>query len=197
MAAVNRVFKQLLEQQCSSTKLPLEIHMDRTHEILRLATVCIAVSGSVGLELLYHGVPSAISYHVHPVGWLSTVALKKVRWISLVNLLANRTVLPEFMSFRCQSGQIAAQLNDWLSSPKKAAAVREQLFSMAQEHAVPGACIRAAEYIVRNMPGHIHHLAHQRVSVERYRHFIQPTRDVTHADSALESGSTSLAKEPA
>src|SRR5262249_42577567 len=40
----------------------IEPHTGRTPEILHLAKVCIAVSGSVSLELLYHGKPSVIVY---------------------------------------------------------------------------------------------------------------------------------------
>jgi lipid-A-disaccharide synthase len=196
MAAVNREFQELLEQQCSGLQIPLEIHTGRTHEILELATVCIAVSGSVGLELLYHAVPSAISYHVHPVGWLSTVALKKVPWISLVNLLAKKAVLPEFMSFRCQSEGIASQLNEWLSCPDKATAVREQLRSLSRQYAVPGACMHAAEYIARNLQSRNNPVSHHRISISQRPSSPSPVRLAATNEWALSPASSSLPEEP-
>jgi lipid-A-disaccharide synthase len=44
--------------------LPIETFVGRTPEIIRAARACVAVSGSVGLELLYHGKPSVVVYRI-------------------------------------------------------------------------------------------------------------------------------------
>jgi len=40
--------------------LPVEIHVGRTPEIIELAEACIAVSGSVSLELMYRAKPTVV-----------------------------------------------------------------------------------------------------------------------------------------
>src|SRR5206468_7978727 len=43
-----------------TTALPAEVFVGRTAEVIALADACLAVSGSVTLELLHGGVPSAV-----------------------------------------------------------------------------------------------------------------------------------------
>lgn len=50
--------------------LPIEVHAGRTAEILRLAHSAIAKSGSVGLELLFHGKPAVVGYQLH---WIESL----------------------------------------------------------------------------------------------------------------------------
>jgi len=59
-----------VEERLRGRSLPVEVHAGRTPEIIHLAHSCIAVSGSVGLELLYHGKPSVVTYREHWSGIL-------------------------------------------------------------------------------------------------------------------------------
>src|SRR5262245_50144210 len=97
-------YKPKHQQQVASQArgLPLEAHAGRTPEIIHLAHSCIAVSGSVGLELLYRGKPSVVTYHTHPHLILLSRVFMKCEYISLVNLLAGRMLYPEFLSWRCE-----------------------------------------------------------------------------------------------
>ena len=60
----------------------------RTPELIQLADVCIACSGSVSLELLHHRKPSVIVYRVSSLVRLLSHVLLRSRFITLVNLLA-------------------------------------------------------------------------------------------------------------
>src|SRR5262249_24956936 len=42
--------------------VPIDVHSGRTPEIIELADVCAAVSGSVGLELMYRAKPAVVVY---------------------------------------------------------------------------------------------------------------------------------------
>ena len=44
--------------------LPIEVCVGRTPELIHLADCCMAVSGSVSLELLYHTKPTVILYWI-------------------------------------------------------------------------------------------------------------------------------------
>lgn len=147
-AALNEQFRREIAAHPDAAALPLEICVGRTSEILKLSHAAIAVSGSVGLELLYHRVPSVITYRVHKLGWLLSRVLKKTPWISLVNLLANSTVFPEFLRHRCAAEEIAAEVDEWLADPAKASAVRDRLQQLCDSFAQPGACRRAAGLIL-------------------------------------------------
>ena len=130
------------------TSLPIEAHAGRTAEIIHLAHSCIAVSGSVGLELLHHGKPSVVIYGVNHAEMLLCRMLKKVRYISLVNLLADKELFPEYLTEGDEGEAIAGHVLHWLSDAAAYADVCAELAAMRPRVAAPGACQRATDYLL-------------------------------------------------
>ena len=131
--------------------LPIKTHVGRTPEILELAKACVAVSGSVSLELLYRRLPSVILYRIRPLDVRIAKVVMKVKWMCLVNLLAEKELYPEFLTDRCPAEPIAAHLRRWLDDPTASEEMRSELTSLRQRYAEPGACVRAAEYVLQTM----------------------------------------------
>src|SRR5439155_12742268 len=90
--------------------LQADVHVGRMSDVLSAADAVIAVSGSVGLELLHHGVPSAIVYRVNPLYRAIAQRVLNVPYISIVNLLAGHELFPEFLTWRDQSAAIAERI---------------------------------------------------------------------------------------
>ena len=139
----DRVIRQL-----RGSLLPIEVHSGRTPEIIQLAHCCIAVSGSVSLELLYRGKPTVIVYRIRAVERLLARLLLKCRYITLVNLLADRELFPEFLSVRDEAEPVAACVLRWLNDPAAHAELCRQLAALRQQVALPGARARAAQFIL-------------------------------------------------
>lgn len=78
--------------------------------------VALAVSGTVGLELAYIGIPHAIAYKTHPLTWLAIRLLVKVRYAHLANILLDKDVVPEYLQGKCNSLEIAKGLLKLLKS---------------------------------------------------------------------------------
>jgi lipid-A-disaccharide synthase len=131
--------------------LPIAVHVGRTPEIIHLARACIAVSGSVGLELLYQGKPSVIVYRIRSLDLRVCRWFKKSPHISLVNLLAEKEIVPEFLSDRCEAGPISAHIVRWLNDPVAYEGVCGELASLRKRVAEPGACERAARFILERV----------------------------------------------
>ncbi|MCS7044984.1 MAG: lipid-A-disaccharide synthetase [Gemmataceae bacterium] len=129
--------------------LPLQTFVGRTPEIIELSTVCVAVSGSVSLELLWRGKPTAIVYRINPVYRRLSRFVLKSPYICLVNLMAGEQLYPEFLTDRCESAAIAAQVLRWLNEPGETAALRQKLTALRRRVAQPGACAQAASYILK------------------------------------------------
>src|SRR5206468_3615528 len=98
--------------------LPIELCVGRTPEIIHLAHSCIAVSGSVSLELLYAQKPAVILYRWSLPGMMFYRMVTNVRQVSLVNLLANRTLYPEFVGHRCPGIAMGDEILRWLREPQ-------------------------------------------------------------------------------
>ena len=150
VAAFNEAQRAFVLESAQSQQIPLEAHTKQTAEIIQLATACMAVSGSVSLELLNGLVPSTVVYRVHRVGWLMSRCLKTSPWISLVNLLANEELFPEYLSRTCPAERMAADMASWLGEEGSGRQLREKLRRLREKVARPGACHRAANYILEH-----------------------------------------------
>jgi lipid-A-disaccharide synthase len=136
-----------IEDRLRREGLDAEAHVGHTAEIIHIADACVAVSGSVGLELLYHGTPSVVVYRVNPLYRAISRKVLNVPFISLVNILAGRELFPEFLTSHDPSAEVAQHILGWLNDPPSAAALRTDLAALRDQVGQPGACRRAAEAI--------------------------------------------------
>ncbi len=153
IAAFNDEQAGIAREMCATINLPVVIHIGKTPEVIELAHLCISVSGSVSLELLYHLKPAIIVYKVGPIGLRMARLLKRCRYITLVNLLADAEIYPEFLTDHDQSTPIAVQAVRWLERPEEREGVIDQLKQLRAEVCQPGACDRAAEGILESLRG--------------------------------------------
>ncbi len=135
-------------------KLPIEIHAARTAELIRLAEVAWAVSGSVGLELMCEALPTVVLYKLNRFDLVVARQFIKAKYISLVNLLADAEVMPEYLTTLDVSGDLAAWARMWLDDPRQRAESSDRLAALRERVAVPGASDRAAEQILAALEVH-------------------------------------------
>jgi lipid-A-disaccharide synthase len=125
----------------------ISVYAARTAELIRVAHVAWAVSGSVGLELMFEALPSVVIYKVNRFDlWIARPFIK-AKYISLVNLLADRAVFPEYLTSADVSNDLARWALTWLDDPVARAQTIESLTSLRDRVARPGASDRAAERI--------------------------------------------------
>jgi lipid-A-disaccharide synthase len=148
VACLKDEHRRRVEGMLSGNRLPIEVYAGKTPEIIELAHSTISVSGSVGLELLYRGKPSVVTYRVGPGGMLLAWLLKQCEYISLVNLFAGRELFPELLSVRCRSEAMAGHVLGWLEAPDAYAAIRAELLALRDHVSEPGACERAARHVL-------------------------------------------------
>jgi lipid-A-disaccharide synthase len=140
--------RQAVEEHLRGRGLPVEAFVGRTPEVIRAARACVAVSGSVGLELLYHGKPSVVVYRVGRLDLKVARRFMTARYISLVNLLADHELFPEFLTDRCEAEAVAQHVLTWLNDARAYEARCRELAELRERVAAPGACEHAAEYVL-------------------------------------------------
>jgi lipid-A-disaccharide synthase len=74
------------------------------------ADVAIAASGTVSLELAANAVPMVIAYDMHPATMWLMQRMARVDTVTLVNLVSDTRVVPEFLGGRCTPDLIAPAL---------------------------------------------------------------------------------------
>jgi lipid-A-disaccharide synthase len=149
VASFKDAHRQTVEAYMRGRGLPVEAFVGRTPEIIRAAHACVAVSGSVGLELLYHGKPSVVVYRVGRLDLAVARRFMTARYISLVNLLADRELFPEFPTDRCEAEAVARHVLTWLNDAGAYRACCRELAELRERVAAPGACANAAEYVLK------------------------------------------------
>jgi len=76
---------------------PLEVIPGGMYEVLHAARFCLVASGTATLETALFGVPMIIVYKVSPVSYALARALVDIEHIGIVNILAGRGIVPEYV----------------------------------------------------------------------------------------------------
>jgi lipid-A-disaccharide synthase len=149
VACFKPAHQEYVQRYLQSRDVPyVEACTNRTPEILHLAYACVAVSGSVGLELLYRGKPSVVLYRIRALLLFLVHRFKVSPYISLVNLLAGIELFPEFLTARCEAEPIMRHILHWLNDKNEYERISKELAALRNRVAEPGACARAAAYIL-------------------------------------------------
>jgi lipid-A-disaccharide synthase len=97
------ILNQRSYSQLKSSTTGIELYVNRTPELMTSATVCLACSGSVSLELMYHRKPTVIVYRIKWWAMIVQAFLIRVRYITLVNLIAATDIRRQSWFSRNQS----------------------------------------------------------------------------------------------
>ncbi|WP_375318874.1 lipid-A-disaccharide synthase [Candidatus Tisiphia endosymbiont of Oplodontha viridula] len=90
-------------------------------KIFATADLALAKSGTNILEIAACNTPMVVAYKLNIVSFFIIKLLIKIPYISLINIVANKEILPEFIQFNCTKSNIAARLTSLLVDKKKAA----------------------------------------------------------------------------
>lgn len=80
------------------------------------ADLALAASGTISLDLAANRVPMVIAYDMHPLSRWLIGRMLKVDTVTLVNLVSETRVVPEFLGADCQAEPIARMLAHLLES---------------------------------------------------------------------------------
>ena len=129
----------------------VEIVFGQTYDILNNAHAALVTSGTATLETALFNVPQVVCYAM-PMGrlysWLKKHFLK-VKYISLVNLVADREVVRELVAADMTLQNVVTELGELLpDDSKKRTAMLGEYGRMMEILGKPGASQRTAEKIV-------------------------------------------------
>lgn len=166
-AAVSERHAEWIREQVAESGLPIEVHVGKTPELIRMAYACIACSGSVSLELMAHQVPTIIVYQISRLAWFAQAIARRSKYITLVNLLATDRIerdrwrtydpdradaepvpYPEYLTATDRHEDVARRIDRWLIDPVEHASCVQWLSELYQRYGQAGASERAAEFLI-------------------------------------------------
>lgn len=118
-----------------------------SHAAMAAADVVMLASGTATLEAMLHKRPMVVGYRVSGLTYAIMRWLVRTEWVSLPNLLAGETLVPELIQSDMTPKALAGEVNRWLDNAGDCAAVAarfEQLHQVLRRQASE----RAADAVV-------------------------------------------------
>ena len=136
--------------------VPLETIVARTYDVLAAARFALVASGTATLETALFGVPMLILYKTSPLNYAIARWLVHITRIGLVNILAGRDVVPEFIQGDACADKVLPVALELIRDTPRRARMLTDLAEVRAGLGAPGASARAAQAIVDVAKGAAH-----------------------------------------
>jgi lipid-A-disaccharide synthase len=114
---------------------------------LKRCRLALVASGTATLECAVAGLPMLILYKVNPITYAVGRCLVKLPYIGMVNVIAGRKIMPEFLQGNADPGKLAEAALLLLGNPEALAKYRDELAAVRATLGEPGVNARAARII--------------------------------------------------
>ena len=128
--------------------LRLRLIDSQTYEGLNISNLAIVASGTATLETTMLGVPMLIIYKVNFLTWAYIRQAIQIPYIGLVNVVAGKKIIPEFVQYQVRPRLIAREVIELLKNQQKLNQIKTELSKVRQTLGSPGASNRAARIIL-------------------------------------------------
>lgn len=123
----------------------------QTYNILKQAKAALVTSGTATLETALFGVPQVVCYKGNQVSYWLAKQLIKVKYISLVNLIMDKPVIPELIQADLNEGKLKAALTRALYDAQYLAQLKADYANLWQKLGATNASEKAASEIIALM----------------------------------------------
>lgn len=116
----NSRHEQLIKDFLNNSQLDFVCSQDKL-KAFALADVALAKSGTNTLEIAASNTPMVIAYKLNSLTFAILRFFIKIKYANIINIIANRVIIPEFIQKNCKSIDIANKLLELLTNPAKRA----------------------------------------------------------------------------
>jgi lipid-A-disaccharide synthase len=111
----------------------IQVMEGSTWDALAHAEVALAASGTVTIEAALLGAPMVTFYRVNALSWILGRRLVRAPFLSMVNLVAGRRIVPELIQDEMTAQRIADEAGHLLGNPEARNAMRADLAEVARK----------------------------------------------------------------
>ncbi|MEK6734273.1 MAG: lipid-A-disaccharide synthase [Pseudomonadota bacterium] len=80
-------------------------------ELFSAADIALTKSGTITTELAFYKIPMIVAHKVNSLSYWLIKSMIKVKFATIINILAGKEIIPELLQDKCNPKNIAAQLN--------------------------------------------------------------------------------------
>lgn len=149
VAAANQKLGSLIVGMVHERRMDgkVEVLTGRSQELMQRVSCGVVASGTATLEAGYYGMPYCLVYQVAWPTFLVARQVVKIPAIGLMNILAGRELVPEFIQGEANEYEVSRWLGLYLRDGAKRAAMSEEMRSVVAKLGEPGVHVRAAREI--------------------------------------------------
>ena len=148
----------IIDEVLDKSAMPVVRMEGRPTALIRAADLVLVASGTTALEVAIHRRPMIVMYQASRLFYqLVGRWLIKTKYLSLPNILAGREIVPEFMPYYRDIGEIVETAIEFLSFSKPREKMRAEFDRLADGLGGAGASRRVAEMLF--------HLIHERGNI--------------------------------
>lgn len=115
---------------------------------LSRCALALVASGTASLECALVGIPQIVVYRVHPLTYAVGRRVVKVNYLSIINVMANEAIVPEFLQDNLEASAVAREALELLGNPQRREGMKRRVAQIVATLGEPGASHRAAEAIL-------------------------------------------------
>lgn len=140
--------RRVLEEKVAAAGLSVKIVEGHTYDVMGVADLALATSGTVTLEAALCDLGSVILYKASPLSFAIAKRVVNIPHIGLPNIVAGRQILPELLQTECTPETVAGEALKLLE-PVRNKQMHQDLQLVREKLGAPGAVKRVAELVLR------------------------------------------------
>jgi lipid-A-disaccharide synthase len=137
-----------VEKLAAKVGIEVTIIENNTYNAVSVCDCAMVTSGTATLETALLGIPMAVIYKTNFLTYILTKKLIKLPYIGLVNIVAGKRLVAEFLQYNAKPEKIADYMSILLSDRELTAYLKDEFNRIKSSLGQPGASKRAAEEII-------------------------------------------------
>ena len=136
-----------VEKYIADSNVDIRVVEEHTYDVLNVCDLIITASGTATLEAAIMRTPMIIVYKVSFLSYLVGRLLVKVKNIGLVNLIAEKRIVPELIQGQASPINIFNEASKMLKNPHLLSVIKGELDKVKEKLGNPGTSQRAAQIL--------------------------------------------------
>ncbi|MDY7109990.1 MAG: hypothetical protein SYC29_15265 [Planctomycetota bacterium] len=149
IVAANIPLARLVRRKIRVFPTGLHLTSGQVDAAIGWSDLCLAVSGTIALDIARQQKPMIGVYKTNPLAWLLSLFILRTRLRLLPNIIAEREIVPEFVPHIGGAGPIVKQAARFLQDSKNAAIQAEELARVCSRFANKNPPDEAARLILK------------------------------------------------
>ncbi len=137
------------------SRAPIQVIEGEIWDAIGHADLALAASGTVTVEAALLGTPMVTFYKVSPLSWFLGRRLVKVPFLSMVNLVAERRIVPELMQKDFTASRVVEEVSRLLSEPSVRFQMKADLAEVARKLSTGSDPMETASAAIRSDFGYL------------------------------------------